>query len=94
MNVLSFIKRLFGALWGALDRIRKVLHLIVLLVLLFAFIASLVPTPIPVPRSAALVIAPQGALVEQLSGNPLERALAKARGIPLKETLMKDLVAF
>jgi protease-4 len=45
-----------------------------------------------VPAIGALIVAPDGTLVDQLSGDPLERALAEIRGSPIRETLLKDLV--
>ena len=45
-----------------------------------------------IPRDAALIISPRGSLVDQLSGDPLERAFAEVRGTPLNETLLRDLV--
>ena len=46
-----------------------------------------------VPDQAALVVAPTGTLVEQLSGDPLSRAVAQARGEGHPETLLWDLTA-
>ena len=43
------------------------------------------------PSRAALVVAPQGVLVEQLSGDPLERALVELYGADRSETLVRDL---
>ena len=45
-----------------------------------------------VPDQAALVIAPTGTLVEQLSGDPLSRAVAQARGQGREETSLWDLI--
>jgi protease-4 len=45
-----------------------------------------------VPRSAALVIAPEGELVEQLASDPVRRAFGQASGGPAPETLLKDVV--
>ena len=44
-----------------------------------------------VPSKAALVIAPEGPLVEQLSGNPRQRALDEAIGERRDQTLLWDL---
>jgi protease-4 len=44
-----------------------------------------------IPSEAALLIAPEGTLVEQLSGDPLDRAVAQARGDGHTETLLWDL---
>ncbi|MGA2342104.1 MAG: signal peptide peptidase SppA [Steroidobacteraceae bacterium] len=75
-----------------LEGIRKVLHLILLLVI-FGFVLAALHTSVPtVPKSAALVIAPEGELVEQLSSDPLRRALGQASGGPAPETLLKDVI--
>ncbi len=82
----------FGLVWRILEGIRKVLHLVLLLVI-FGFILAALHTSIPiVPRSAALVIAPEGELVEQLSSDPLRRAVGQASGGPAPETLLKDVI--
>jgi protease IV len=86
-----FMKIIRG-IWRGLDRLRRVLHLIVLLMLFAVVLAALVPETPVVPDSAALLLAPEGALVEQLSGDAFDLAVAKARGLPMQETLMKDLV--
>ncbi len=85
MNVLRKI-------WRALDGVRKVLHLLVLLVLTVVVLALLAPDEPRIPRDAALILAPEGALVEQLSGDPVSRAIARARGIPQREVLVNDLI--
>lgn len=89
---MKALAAIFGFIWRALDSVRKVLHLIVLL-LIFAIVGAVLSPRIPiVPLSAALVIAPQGALVEQLSGDPLERAVAEVYGTGRAETLVRDVV--
>ena len=81
----------FSALWRALDGLRKVLHLIVLLVI-FGIIIGILRGSVPmVPSKAALVIAPEGSLVEQLAGNPRQRALDEALGNLRDQTLLWDL---
>jgi protease IV len=87
MSARSF----FLGLWRALDGLRKALHLIVLLVL-FGLVIGLLRSSVPhVPARAALYIAPEGELVEQLSGEPVERAVEEARGEEHNETLLWDL---
>lgn len=89
---MKTVATIFSFLWRSLDALRKVLHLIVLLVV-FAVVMMVLSPRIPiVPRTAALVVAPQGALVEQLSGDPFERALAEAYGQGRAETLVRDVV--
>ena len=84
--------KLLGKIWRALDSVRKILHLFVLLVLAVIVLALLAPDGPRVPRDAALILAPEGALVEQLSGDPVARAIARARGIPQREVLVSDLI--
>jgi protease IV len=82
----------FALVWRMLEGLRKILHLILLLVI-FGFLLAALHTSIPkVPRSAALVIAPEGELVEQLSSDPLRRAVGQASGGPAPETLLKDVI--
>ena len=82
----------FSGLWRALDGLRRGLHLILMLVIfgvLFGVLRGSVPS---VPSKAALVIAPEGPLVEQLSGDPRTRALDEALGNEREEALLWDLI--
>src|ERR1700722_16310713 len=91
MSVGSALASFFGLVWRILEGVRRVLHLIVLLVI-FGFVLAALHTSIPtVPRSAALVLAPEGELVEQLSTDPVRRAFGQASGGPAPETLLKDV---
>jgi protease IV len=81
----------FAGLWRGLDALRKTLHLILLL-LIFGVIVGVLRGSVPrLPNKAALLIAPEGTLVEQLTGEPLERAVDEARGQAHAETLLWDL---
>ncbi|MBX3703832.1 MAG: signal peptide peptidase SppA [Steroidobacteraceae bacterium] len=92
MPVLRAVGAVLKGVWYALDGLRKVLHLLLLL-LLFGVLLAASHTALPIiPRSAALVLAPQGFLVEEESGDPLERALADATGEGRSETRLRDLV--
>jgi protease-4 len=84
--------RIVAAIWRGLDRLRRLLHLILLLGLFLVLLASAFSGRVLVPSGAALLIAPKGALVDQLSGDPFERAIARARGTPLEETLLRDVI--
>jgi protease-4 len=86
------VSRFFGFAWLALDGLRKALHLLLLLLLFGVVLFALVPKTPVVPHTAALVIAPQGTIVEQLSGNPLDRAFAQASGNEKPESLLRDIV--
>ena len=91
-DAMKAIAAFFGFVWRALDALRKVLHLIVLLVLFLGLAAALSPSIPIVPHKTALVIAPQGTLVEQLAGDPFDRAVAELYGQQRAETLVRDLV--
>jgi protease-4 len=91
MSAGSALRGFFGLIWRILEGIRKVLHL-ALLLLIFGFVLAALHSSIPiVPRSAALIIAPQGELVEQIAGDPVRRALGEASGGPAPETLLRDV---
>jgi protease-4 len=78
--------------WGVLD---VVVDIVVLaLVLLFiVMILSLGPRVPHVPSSAALVINPQGELVEQFSGDPAQRALDRLLGRGTRtQTRLRDII--
>jgi protease IV len=91
MGVGSALMGFFGLVWRILEGIRRVLHLVLLLVI-FGFILAALHTSIPiVPRTAALVIAPEGELVEQLASDPVRRAFGQASGGPAPETLLRDV---
>lgn len=79
-------------LWGALDGLRKAIHLLILLVIALVVVVALTPDRPVVPSNAALVLAPSGQLVDELTGSPVDRVLAAAQGLPAKETLLSDLL--
>src|SRR5580658_837516 len=81
----------FQGLWRGLDGLRKTLHLIVLLLIFAVVIGAWLGTAPRIPGKAALLVAPEGELVEQLSGEPVGRALEQARGDGRSQTLLWDL---
>jgi protease-4 len=89
---MSRVRSILGATWRGLDGLRRFLHLLLLLALFGVVIGALRGSIPSVPDRAALVVAPEGQLVEQLSGDPLERAVAQARGENRPETLVWDLI--
>jgi protease-4 len=92
MTLRRAIGGFFRGLWHALDGLRKVLHL-VLLLFLFGILFAATRSSLPfVPAQAALVIAPEGRIVEELSGDPLDRALAETLGEHRPETRLQDLL--
>jgi protease IV len=88
---LGTLGAIFGVIWRILDGLRRFLHLLLLLIL-FGFVIGALHGSIPsIPGKAALVVAPEGELVEQLAGDPIERALNEVRGLGRAETLLWDL---
>jgi protease IV len=86
------VRKLLHWVWVGLDGLRKILHLLLLL-LIFGAIGAIFSRPIPlVPDRAALVISPQGPLVEQFTGDPLERAVAESLRRAPAETRLRDVV--
>jgi protease-4 len=82
---------IFLTIGRGLDWVRKFLHLLLLLII-FGFVMGALSGSIPkVPKRAALLVAPEGQIVDQLSGDPIERAFAQARGQGRNETLLWDL---
>jgi protease-4 len=86
------IGKIFGGIFRGLDILRKFLHLVLLLVI-FGIVVGALRTSIPhVEDHSALVIQPRGEIVEQLTGSPVDRALARAQGNAQRETLLWDLI--
>ncbi len=90
--MLRVISRVLHWIWSGLDGLRKILHLILLLILFTAIWAAFSRSLPMVPKKAALVIAPVGPIVEQYSTDPLERAIGEALRTQPTETLLRDLV--
>jgi len=88
-NVFS---RILSAIWGGADGLRKVLHLVLLLFVFAIFFGAMSDTPFVLPDKAALVIRPHGFLVEQVEGDPFERALADLAGDGKPQILVQDIV--
>ena len=88
---MNFLRSIVYGLWRGLDVLRRFLHLLVLLVV-FGFVIGALRGSVPtIPVKAALLVAPEGDIVEQSSGDPLERAVEEARGQGHTETLLWDL---
>jgi protease-4 len=88
---MNFLRSIVYGLWRGLDVLRRFLHLIVLLVV-FGFVIGALRGSVPaIPAKAALLVAPEGDIVEQSTGDPLERAVEEARGQGHTETLLWDL---
>jgi protease IV len=89
---MSTLRAIFVGIWRGLDGLRKLLHLILLLVIFGAIIWGVSSSLPGVPERAALVVRPKGDIVEQLSGDAVQRAIETAQGQAQQETLLWDLV--
>jgi protease IV len=87
------VRRYLQGLWHGLDALRRFLHLLVLLTLLGLAIGLLRQGTPRVPDKAALVVRPSGNIVEQLSGEPFERAIDEAQGSGEPQSLLWDLTS-
>jgi len=92
MSSKKFLVRLISSIWHGVDGVRKVLHLLLLLLLFLVFFGAISDTSPILPRKAALLIQPAGPLVDQLDGDPYERALAELLGDVPPQTLVQDVI--
>jgi len=88
----NLLVRLFSAIWGGVNGVRKILHLLLLLFIFLVFFGSMQDAPLVLPDRAALVIEPHGFLVEQIEGHPFDRALEELAGNSRPQTLVQDIV--
>ncbi len=92
MSVTNFLGGVIRFVWSIIDAARRVLHLVLLLII-FGILAALFLPEVPVlPRSAALVLAPRGDVVEQLRGDPVDRAFEELTGESEPQSRLKDLI--
>ena len=92
MSSKNIFVRILSAIWRGVDGVRKVLHLLLLVILFLVFFGAMSGSVPAVPRHAALLIQPVGALVDQLDGDPYELALAEVLGEAPPQTLVQDVV--
>jgi len=92
MSIRKAVGRLFSMLWTGVDTLRKILHLLILLMIFSVVIGALSATGPLIPKNAALVIRPVGNIVEQLEGDPYDRALAELMDDAQAQTLVQDIV--
>jgi protease IV len=86
------LRGFFRAAWRALDGIRRTVHLLLMLLVLFGVVIALASRPHKLPEAFVLIVSPEGQLVEQYSGDPVSRALEAAQGLPRSQTLVSELV--
>jgi protease-4 len=86
--------RALGALFWGLNKARVVILNVIFFGLLLLLLVAMMrgPEQILVDEGSALVIAPNGAIVEELAGDPTELALNKMLGSEQLEVLLRDIV--
>ena len=84
--------RIFGFIWRFLGNLVKIVQILLVLVFLALFAGLFADSEFEIPDSAALVLSPSGMLVDQLEGDPFERALAEAQGAGIPQTLLSDVI--
>jgi len=83
--------RFLRFVWRFLNNLRRVFQILLMLFILGLIFAGLAETEFTIPQSAVLVVDPNGMLVDQLEGDPLERAIAQAQGAEIPQTLLTDV---
>jgi len=88
------IARAFVGVWDAMNFTRRLVFNLLFFFLLLALLVVLVSGDRirPLLDGTTLVIAPEGALVEQYSTDPLSRSLAKSMGQHQTEVQLRDLL--
>ena len=90
MSKRSALARFFGGIWTGVNGLRKVLHL---LLFIFSIVLGVLSASSPkLPDQAALVIRPYGELVEQLQGDPFDRAMSELLGDAEPQVLVQDII--
>ncbi|HSN17868.1 MAG TPA: S49 family peptidase, partial [Gammaproteobacteria bacterium] len=86
---------MFGGVWKVWDILcRSIINLVVTLLVLTLIVGAFASHHVLIPSSAALVVDIQGELVEQYSGAPGQRALARLLGQTdqKQQTRMRDVI--
>lgn len=92
MSDRNIFIRFISGIWHGVDGVRKILHLLLLVLVFLIFFGALSDAPPILPKKAALIIQPAGPLVEQLDGNPYDRAISELLGGASPQTLVQDVI--
>jgi protease-4 len=88
----NLIVRFVRGVWGGFNFIRRAVFGVIALFILLGLLAGLGAGLPKLETQTALVIAPRGAIVEQYSGDPADRALADVLGEEVLETQLRDIL--
>ena len=92
MKKKNLFVRLLSGIWSGVDGFRKVLHLLLLLFVFAIFVGAMSGTVPQLPDRAALFIKPVGVIVEELEGDPFDRAVAELFEEAQPQTVLQDIV--
>lgn len=92
MKKRNLFVRLLSGIWSGVDGFRKVLHLLLLLFVFAIFVGAISGTTPLLPDRAALFIKPAGVIVEELEGDPFDRAVAELLDEAQPQTVLQDIV--
>jgi protease-4 len=92
MKKRNLFVRILSAIWSGVDGFRKILHLLLLLMIFGIFVGAMQGSATLLPDRAALLIQPAGAIVEELEGDPYDRAIEEILGETRPQTLLQDII--
>jgi len=92
MNKRNPLVRVLAAIWSGVDGFRKILHLLLLLFVFAVFLGTMSGSAPILPDNAALLIQPAGAIVEELAGDPYDRAIEELLDERRPQTRLQDIV--
>jgi protease-4 len=92
MKKKNLFVRLLSGIWSGVDGFRKVLHLLLLLFVFAIFVGAMSGSVPQLPDRAALFIKPVGVIVEELEGDPFDRAVAELLEEAQPQTVLQDIV--
>ena len=89
----NLLLRALRGLWRGINAARKVFVNLLFLIIVVALLALPFRSDEPdIADTTALVIAPKGQLVEQLTAKSIDQLVDEARGSAIPETLLKDVL--
>jgi len=92
MKKRNLLVRVLSGIWSGVDGFRKILHLLLLLFVFAIFVGAMSGTVPQLPHRAALLIKPVGAIVEELEGDPFDRAIAEMLDEAQPQTVLQDII--
>ncbi|MCB1572713.1 MAG: S49 family peptidase, partial [Xanthomonadales bacterium] len=91
-NKPGLIVRLIRGIWNTLNFTRRLIFNAVFVILLFMLFAAFFRSAPIIGEHTALVLDPEGLIVEQYSTDPSERALGNLSGDSTHEVQLRDLL--